>query len=89
MVWRKTRSEEDLEQCRRMKRVNKRMVRKARKRVNEEWTLSIAENFKEKKKIFWKGVNEVRKGESLRLPSGGNSMDEELTRENDVEEMVG
>ena len=28
--------------------------------------LSIDDNFKANKKIFWKGVNEVRKGESLR-----------------------
>ena len=41
------------------------MVREER-RVNEEWTLSIAENFKEIYKKFWKGVNEVRKGKSLR-----------------------
>ena len=38
------------------------MVREARKRVNEERSLSIIENFKENKKTFLKGVNEVRKG---------------------------
>ena len=42
-----------MEECKRMKRVVKMMVREVRKRVNEEWTLSIAENFKgKKKKIF-------------------------------------
>ena len=46
----------------RMKGVVKRMVREARKRVNEECPLSIAENFKENKNKIWKGVNEVRKG---------------------------
>ena len=50
------------------------MVREAKKRVNEEWTLSIAENFKENKKIFCKGVNEGRKGEHLRSSSMRNSM---------------
>ena len=63
----------------------KRMVREAKKRANEEWTLSIAENFKENKKKFWKGVNGVRKRESLRLLSMRNLMEEELTQENDNE----
>ena len=36
MIWRRTKSEEDLEDYRRMKRVVKRMVRKARKRMSEE-----------------------------------------------------
>ena len=55
-----------MDEYRRMKRLVKRMVREAKKRVNEEWTLSIAENFKENKKKFWKGVNEVKKVKSLR-----------------------
>ena len=50
MVWRRRRSEEDLEEYRRMKR----MVREARKRVKEEWSLSIADNFKEKKQTLWR-----------------------------------
>ena len=41
------------------------MVREARKRVNEEWTLSVAENFKENKKNIWKGVIEVREKEGV------------------------
>ena len=53
--------------------------------MNEEWTLSIAVNFKENKKIFWKGVNETTKRESLRPLSIRNSMGEELTQENDTE----
>ena len=61
------------------------MVREAKKIVNEEWTLSIAENFKKNKKIYWKGVNGVRKEESLRPLSISNSMGEELTLENDIE----
>ena len=48
MIRRRTRSEEELDEYTRMKRVVKRMIRKAKKRVNKEWTLSIAENFKEK-----------------------------------------
>ena len=56
-----------------------------KKRVKEEWTLSIAENFKENKKKFWKGVNEVRMGESLRSLSMRNSMGEGLAQENDSE----
>ena len=35
------------------------MVREVRKRVNEEWTLSITENFKGNMKKFWKGLNKV------------------------------
>ena len=38
MVWRRTRSEEDLEEYRRMKIVIKRLVIETRKRVNEEST---------------------------------------------------
>ena len=48
------------------------MEREGRNRVNEEWTLSIVESFKENKNIiFWKGVNEVKKGgwKSLRWSS--------------------
>ena len=85
LIWRRTRSEKDLDEYMRMKRVFKRMVREAKKRVNEEWTFSKAENFKEDKKYIWKGVNEVRNGESLRPLSMRNSMGEELTRENDTE----
>ena len=40
---------------------------------------------KVRRKNFLKGVNEVRKGESLRVSSVRNSMGEELTRENDIE----
>ena len=67
-----------------MKRVVEKMVREARKNVNEEWTLRIAETFKENNKKPWKGVNEV-KMESLRLSSVRNLMSEKLTRENDSE----
>ena len=67
-----------MDEYRRMKRVVKRMVREPRKRVNEEWTLSTAENFKENKKKFRRGVNEVRKRESLRSLSMRNSIGEEL-----------
>ena len=52
LIWRRTRSEEDLDEYKRMKMVVKRMVREAKKRVNEEWTLSITENFKEKRSNF-------------------------------------
>ena len=36
LIWRRTRSEKDVDEYRRMKRVFKRMVREAKKRVNEE-----------------------------------------------------
>ena len=85
MIWRRTGSEEDLEEYRRMKRVVKRMVKEVRKRVNKEWTLSITDNFKDSKKKVWKGVNEVRKEESLRLSSVRNLMRKDLTQENDIE----
>ena len=65
---------EDLDEYRRMERMVKRMIREAKKKVNEEWTLSTAENFKENNKKIWKGVNEVRKGESLRPLSIRNFM---------------
>ena len=41
---------EDLEEYRRKKRLVKKMVQDARKIINEEWTLSIAKNFKENNK---------------------------------------
>ena len=59
------RREKDLEDRKKMRNAVKRMVREAKKRVNEECTLSIAQNFKENKKQFWKGVNEVREGKIL------------------------
>ena len=68
LIGRRTRSEEDLDEYRRMKR----MVREAKKRVNEEGTLSMVQNFKENRKTFWKGV---RKRESLRPLSMRNSME--------------
>ena len=38
LIWRRTRSEEDLDEYRKMKKVVKMMVREAKRRVNEEWT---------------------------------------------------
>ena len=38
LIWKRTRSEEDLHEYKRMKIVVKRMVREAKKRVNKEWT---------------------------------------------------
>ena len=63
----KKRSEEDLYEYRIMEMVVKKIEREAKKRVKEECTLNIAENFKVNKKKRWKRVNEVRKGETLRL----------------------
>ena len=51
-MWNRTKRKEDLEKYRRMKMVVKRMVREGKKKVNEEWTLSKVENFKENKKNF-------------------------------------
>ena len=63
MVWRRTKREEDLEEYRRMKRVVKRMVREAKKRVNEKWTLSLAckylSTFKIKLDEFMIGKGEI------------------------------
>ena len=67
LIWRRTRSEEDLYEYRIMEMVVKKIEREAKKRVKEECTLNIAENFKVNKKKRWKRVNEVRKGETLRL----------------------
>ena len=44
------REEEDLE-CKRMERVVKRGMREVRKSVNEERSVSIAQNFKENKNL--------------------------------------
>ena len=60
--------------------VVKRIVREARKRVNEEETLSIAEIFKENRKQFWKGVIKVGKGGDHIAVSVRDSMGEELNR---------
>ena len=64
LAWRRTKREEDREEYRRRKRVVKRMVREAKKKAKEKWSVSIAERLKEDKKTFWKGLNEVIKGES-------------------------
>ena len=63
----------------------KRIVQEAKKRVNEEWTLSIAENFKENKKQLLEGRKRGQKRENLRVTSARQSMGEELTLENDTE----
>ena len=46
--------EEYRERCREVKR--------AKKRVGEEWCRKLAENFKERSKMFWKEVNKARRG---------------------------
>ena len=52
LVWKRTRSKEDLKEYMRMKRVVKRRVREEKKRLNEEWILNLAESFKDNKKNF-------------------------------------
>ena len=37
-------------------------MREAKQRSEEEWSVSIAENFKGSKIQFWKRVSEVKKG---------------------------
>jgi hypothetical protein len=46
--------EEYKERCREVKR--------AKRRVGEEWCRKLAENFKERSKMFWKEVNKARRG---------------------------
>ena len=55
MVWRRTRSEEDLAEYRGMKRAFKMMVQETRRGVDEEWTLSIAIILKRIRKNFGRG----------------------------------
>ena len=52
-----------MEKYERMKMVVKKIMREAKKKTNEEWRVSIADNFKENEKKLWKGLNEVRKEE--------------------------
>ena len=85
LVRKRTSNKEDLEEYRRMEGVVKRIARETRKTVNQVWTLSTAENFKDNKKQFRKRVNEVRKVESLNMSSVRNSMGEELFLENGTE----
>src|ERR1051325_2610796 len=54
--------EEYKERCREVKRE----VKRAKRRVEEEWASKLAENFKERNKMFWKEVNRVRKGREER-----------------------
>ena len=42
-----------------MKEEVKRMMRKAKRRTNEEWYNSITENFMEDKNKFWRRINEI------------------------------
>ena len=51
-----------MDKYRRMKRVVKRMVREAKRRVNKEWTISIPENFKENKKKFGRAYARSERG---------------------------
>ena len=44
-----------MEEYKRIQNVVKRMVREARKMVNAEWNLNVAENFEEDKKNTWEG----------------------------------
>ena len=55
-----------------MKSVVKRMVQEGIKRVIEEWTLIL----RRIRKKNWKGVNEVKKGDSRRFSSVRNLMGE-------------
>ena len=55
MVWRRTESEDDLEEYMRMKGAIKRIVREAKRRVNGEWSVGIVGNFKENKRKIWRG----------------------------------
>ena len=53
----------------RYKRVNREcrsVVRTAKAQANERWGAKVAEDFRQNKKMFWKEVNRVRKGEGKR-----------------------
>src|SRR6201990_1979414 len=57
-----TREALDWEEYRDRCREVKREVKRAKRRVEEEWARKLAENFKERNKMFWKEVNRMRKG---------------------------
>src|ERR1700755_3177614 len=57
-----TREGRDWEEYRERCREVKREVKRAKKRVGEEWCRKLAENFKERSKMFWKEVNKARRG---------------------------
>ena len=55
--------EEYKERCREVKR--------AKRRVGEEWCRKLADNFKERSKMFWKEVNKAERGGGRRSEGGG------------------
>ena len=42
-------------------------MRESRKRTNKERIAKVTENVVESKKVFWKIVNDIRKGEMQKL----------------------
>ena len=61
--WLQSRREEEWELYKEKRREAKRAVQQAKRRANERWGERIASNFRERKKMFWKEVKRVRKGE--------------------------
>ena len=65
-IWLQKGNEEAHERYKEKSRVAKRMVRKAKRKADVRWGKSLSENFEGNKKMFWKEVKSVRRGESSR-----------------------
>ena len=62
--WLQSKRREDWELYKVKRREVKRSVKQAKRVANERWGERLARDFKSCKKMFWKEVNRVRKGES-------------------------
>ena len=62
--WLQSGRSEEWEMYKEKRREAKRLVKQEKRRANERWGEGLASNFKERKKMFWKEVKRVRRGDS-------------------------
>ena len=62
--WLQSKRNEDWEVYKEKRREAKRAVEQAKRVANERWGERLASDFKDSKKMFWKEVKRIRKGES-------------------------
>ena len=66
-VWMQRRNGETYEKSKAMKGRVKRTVREGKRRADMSWLNCLSEDFERNKKMFWKEMTRVRKGENIRL----------------------
>ena len=68
--WLQSKRNEDWEVYKEKRREAKRAVEQAKRLANERWGERLASDFKVSKKMFWKEVKRIRKGEGCRGVGG-------------------